>query len=243
MTRSLPGGSSFALSQQISYAAAHLGHAVDPQAVPLEPSRDGAHDWVSAMPLRLAAGDPDTAAHHATRLAGALGSIAPALGVDVLPRGLVGLRLDDPTLVMLSLALPRGWAEAAPAPVAPAPVAPAPVAPVHRPSSRRSLQDPRYAAQLAHARLCRLADQPPGAGLPPHDVLVRLVDAWRVRDRLMTDGRTHHLADWLAAYGASVLVWTREPRPRDLDPRVVVAARDALADGLRASGATPTERL
>ncbi|WP_392465580.1 hypothetical protein ACF3NS_08865 [Arsenicicoccus cauae] len=233
MTGSLPDGSSFALSQQISYAATHLGHAVDPQAVPLAPSRDGAHDWVSAMPLRLAAGDPDTAAHHATRLAGALGSIAPALGVDVLPRGLVGLRLDDPTLVTLSLALPRGWAD----------VAPAPVAPAHRPSSRRSLQDPRYAAQLAHARLCRLAGQPPGAGLPPHDVLVRLVDAWRVRDRLMTDGRAHHLADWLAAYGASVLVWTREPRPRDLDPRVVVAARDALADGLRASGARPTERL
>ncbi|WP_029210684.1 hypothetical protein [Arsenicicoccus bolidensis] len=253
MSGSPAHGSSFILPQQISYAAARAGHDIDPHDVPLEPSRGGRPgtparrpdtparhtdtparhpDWISSLPLRLAAGDPAAAARHATRLVEAL---APAVDADVLPRGLLGIRLDDPTLVALALELPPGWADRAPGPA----TQPA----TTRRATARTPTNPRYAAQLAHSRLCRLAEQPPGERLPPHDVLVRLVDAWRVRDRLAADGRVHHLTDWLAAYGASVLVWTREPRPRDLDHRVVVAARDALADGLRASGATPLERL
>ena len=267
MSGSPAHGSSFILPQQISYAAARAGHDIDPHDVPLEPSRGGRPgtparrpdtparhtdtparhtdtparhtdtparhpDWISSLPLRLAAGDPAAAARHATRLVEAL---APAVDADVLPRGLRGIRLDDPTLVALALELPPGWADRAPGPA----TQPA----TTRRATARTPTNPRYAAQLAPSRLCRLAEQPPGERLPPHDVLVRLVDAWRVRDRLAADGRVHHLTDWLAAYGASVLVWTREPRPRDLDHRVVVAARDALADGLRASGATPLERL
>ncbi|WP_286959025.1 hypothetical protein [Arsenicicoccus sp. UBA7492] len=246
MSGSPAHGSSFVLSQQISYAAARAGHDIDPHDVALEPSRGGHTDtparhtdtparhpdWISSLPLRLAAGNPDAAAHHASLLVEAL---APAVDADALPRGLLGIRLDDPTLVTLALDLPPGWADRAPGPA----TQPA----TTRRATARTPTNARYAAQLAHSRLCRLAEQPPGERLPPHDVLVRLVDAWRVRDRLAADGRVHHLTDWLAAYGASVLVWTREPRPRDLDHRVVVAARDALADGLRASGATPLERL
>lgn len=179
--------------------------------------------WVSAVFLRAARGDRAAAAGLATRAAASAPDAVVASAAD---DGLFRLRPG----VGVPLAPEPGWAEA----LSPRPQAPR--------GSARTLENPWYRAQLAHARLSRRGATTAPAQIPA-GLAGLLPDAVRVGERVRLEGRPHHLVDWIARTGAAVVTWSEDCDPRDADPQVVTGLRDALASALRAVGLHPVERF
>ncbi|AKT52383.1 hypothetical protein [Arsenicicoccus sp. oral taxon 190] len=153
-------------SHLITGAAARLDLPLPAAGPPLEPGSAGV-DWVSALPLRLAAGDPAAAADLAGRLATVLAPHPAVRAAAVSSGGHLLLTLTDDALVTLVRQVPARWAEiAAPGrPPTSSPASPPASSPVAR---RRSLEDPVYRAQLGHARLTALLPPPDAAGADRH---------------------------------------------------------------------------